>query len=220
MLKSTFCAYVVLSTLIAAGSAQVRYEECEFVGGASICVDPASVVLETPHHEPLAGGRLVGLTVQPDTTTFSVQNDPFTVRAFYTDVADFIDTHPGSVQLDPSGTFYEVDVGLVPAAEAASPRLRDSLIPGDGTILWVVSTSIRNFLENPPEDTNAFAGIFHAGCSLDDERRDADGNPPCGRRFPFSGFLVLYDVHPDWPTAIARDPEVRSEFSEVVRACR
>jgi hypothetical protein len=219
MLIKSLVALFVLSNF---SQADVNHTEAyEFVGGGRICVDADDVVRAQPHHEPLARGRLVGLEVQANVTTFTVQKAAdYPKHDYYADLVDFIDGYPDSARLDPTGTFYQVDVSYLPVAEVDSSRLRDVVIPGDGTNVWIVSASIREFVNDRPRDNDSYSGIFHALCGLYDSRREPDGNPFCLRQFPFSVFTVRYvPDNRDWLAAIARDAEVRAEFEAAVDVC-
>lgn len=217
MLRATLHTFIstFASTVLACAPSLATDEKYEFLTGETICVD-ADRVVEQKITAVFGGGQKVAsLSVRPAAIVLTMEPDKLLNEAYYRDLATFIETHPDSVSLDSSGAFYELDVAMRPPAEVDSMRLRDRLIPGDGSMSFVVSKSIRDLPEDSPNGDDRLAAIFLAMCWSNEH-----GNPHCERRFPFLGFRVSYASGPDWVTASGRDQKVRSELAKVVRSCR
>lgn len=216
MLKLTSCmlALVLASTPLACVPSFATDERYEFLGGETICID-ADRVVERKVTAIFGGGqKVVSLSVRPNAIVLRMEADRLLNLSYYLDLATFIETHPDSVRRDSSEAFYELDVAFRPPAEVDSMRLRDRLMPGDGSMSILVSKSIRNLRDDSRGGDDLLADIFLAMCWSNGPR-----SRRCERIFPFLGFRVSYPMLVTREIILGGDQELRSHLEKVVRRC-
>lgn len=131
---------------------------------------------------------------------------------YYRDIATFIELHPESVSPEGNGDLLKVDVLMRPGAEVNSMRLIDSLLPGDGTMWFIVSNSLHNLEPEVPD--GQLARIFLAVCWAENSQETI-----CKRQFPMHGFRADYFLRDDGEGVIETDKEIRSRLEAWVEPC-
>jgi len=211
----TRIASILASTVLACSPSRAADRRYEFLTGETICVDADRVVEQRITGVFGGGQKVASLSVQPDAVVLTMEPDKLFNEAYYRDLATFIETYPDSVSLDPSGAFYKLDISMRPPAEVDSLRLRDRLMPGDGSMSIVVSRSIRSLPDEAPIGDAKLAEIVLVMCWSNEH-----GNPRCERRFPFLGFRVSYPLPGGWEMIAERDREIRSHLEKLAKSCR
>ena len=189
-----------------------KIERYEFSTGESICLDKRLVIKEVVSASFGSDNKLVSIAVRLDSTVIELTPDKLMDKAYFRDLAAFVEAYPESVSLESSADLLIVDAMTRPSTEIDSMRLLDLLVPGDGTMSYVVSNSLRELVLRPTDEQ--LAEIFLAICW-----HDRSGELLCKRQFPIYGFRAGYFLGGDWEEAIEKDPQIRSHLKSQLKRC-